>query len=440
MFASNSLQKVAKMKRLFFFPLVVMLAAGCVSTSLNEDQQRTSESIASGTMSSAATLAAQGTSYRLANASAQLIDGLLRVDVSIAASSNPLDVFHITRVSTPLPLATHRGSVLLLPSRNCNAVEYEWTDPGVGYRQSPAGYLADHGYDVWLFSPRTTSLSPGACVVAGSCSIASSWGMNTYISDIDFERSVMEFVRPSEKPFVGGLSLGGMLTYATINAHPYRYAGAIVWEALLSSKDAAFQAGFGPICSHDQTALVSGQTVDDGFGLLAGTAYTLATTAPAALSPLGIFPGFDNQQTFVGLFAIPNPALPIPVRGFIINASDPTSVYERFAFTNDYREGKQINTGNYYESVHLERDFDCSFAGVETSFTNHLGAFIGPILGVEAGLGFGTYMNDNLSLFGSTDRTIIFTPNYGHADHLLSTNYKNDIVLPILNWLNSHTI
>lgn len=374
--------------------------------------------------------------YRFVGSTSKVYGGLLRTEITMAASSNPLDRFRFQR--TAKLFGKPKASLFLLPSRNCNSTEYEWSDDGT-FNDSFVGFLATNGIEVWGFAPRTSTLPAGQCAPAGSvdCSVAKNWGLDVYVQDIDFMRQVFRVLHPGDKPFVGGLSLGTILGYATVNSRPRDYAGLIAWENAILSNDPEFKAGFAGICGADEQALLEGRYVDDQFGSISRAALLLFQTDPDGPTPFPFFPGFSNRQAFVGLFSLPAPGVPIPGRGFVIQAGDPF-VDQTFKYTNFYRATKMLEMGNYSESIALERDFDCSFSGKINRFSQNLKSFIGPILYISEGLGFGRYGDDSVSALGSTDITRIHHEGWGHADSFLEVNHRANMDKTILNWLISH--
>ena len=76
----------------------------------------------------------------------------------------------------------------------------------------------------------------------------------------------------------------------------------------------------------------------------------------------------------------------------------------------------------------------CSLAGVETQFFSNLGNFTGPVLMIGGGRGFGPYMGDQLALFGSTDKAIRLTPDFGHIDHMMTRWHRAYVERPVYVW------
>jgi len=80
------------------------------------------------------------------------------------------------------------------------------------------------------------------------------------------------------------------------------------------------------------------------------------------------------------------------------------------------------------------RDLNCGLAG-ETTFTNNLGSFTGPVIMFAGGHGFGSAMTDTAQLMSSATITMNSRADYGHVDYMFSTNHLQELEHPIFNWL-----
>lgn len=445
------------MKKTFFaLTLSFFSVLACVAN--NEPDPKPTVVASELNIERAASALCNGGFPRVEGATASRYGALLRTEITVSASNRPLDSFKFQR--TARIGRQPKAILLLLPSRNCNAAEYEWSDKGEAtgggaedrlseqssegifggkkdaFQDSFVGFLASNGVEVWGYSPRTTNLPENFCQTH-DCSVAKDWGMDAYLEDIAFIRNVIRVLHPRDKPFIGGLSLGTILGYAAINARPSDFAGLVAWENAILSNDSEFKAGFASVCAADEQALAEGKYVDDNFGSLSRLALRLFQSNPEGASPLPFFPGFNNRQAFVGLFSLPAPGVPIPQRGFVIQAGDPFGS-QQFTYTNFYRASKMLEVGNYYESQRLIRDFDCSFSGSENRFSKNLKNFTGPVLLIKEGLGFGEYTEDSVSALGSTDVARVSNPLHAHADSFLEVNHRQNIDKTILHWLLAH--
>jgi hypothetical protein len=80
------------------------------------------------------------------------------------------------------------------------------------------------------------------------------------------------------------------------------------------------------------------------------------------------------------------------------------------------------------------RDLNCGLAG-ETTFTNNLGSFNGPVIMFAGGHGFGSAMLSTAQLMTSASVAINFKPDYGHVDYMFAENHLHELEHPILSWL-----
>src|SRR6186713_1819481 len=87
-----------------------------------------------------------------------------------------------------------------------------------------------------------------------------------------------------------------------------------------------------------------------------------------------------------------------------------------------------------YTTTRSLRDLNCGLAG-ETTFTNNLGSFTGPVIMFAGGHGFGSAMTDTAQLMSSATITMNSRADYGHVDYMFSTNHLQELEHPIFNWL-----
>jgi hypothetical protein len=91
---------------------------------------------------------------------------------------------------------------------------------------------------------------------------------------------------------------------------------------------------------------------------------------------------------------------------------------------------------NNVESLPFNRDLSCSIAGDRT-YTSNLRNFRAPILAIEAGQGFGRYMQDTIDLTSSMRVRIERDVAFGHLDAYLTSDYKTYTENRILDWLQA---
>ena len=303
---------------------------------------------------------------------------------------------------------------MLLPSLVNNFREYlldENHDP----MQSLAATLALADYTVYGYSPRTSNLPVNGCSSgAVDCSIIKAWDFNAYLSEIDYIREQVARDYDGEKPAIGGLSLGGMLGVAAVNARPSGYAGLLLWDAILYSAD--------PVVVDLNTANCAALTGAIGAGIyyeegLPNIVKQLTRTGEAAA---------------VEFFGTAQPALGTPT--FTQLVAD--STHSRFEFAFFPRVAEFVSAFNNVEALPVLHDAQCSFAGDRT-FTANLSRFTAPVLAIKQHQGFGAYMQDTIDLMGSKNVRIQDDFAFGHLDAYLVSDHAAYVEAPILDWLGT---
>jgi pimeloyl-ACP methyl ester carboxylesterase len=359
--------------------------------------------------------------------------GLTKTVTTVQVGTNPLDRFLVSRVSKQGQGQAHRGTLLLLPPLGSGFQNYEVGDGG-DYGKSFAGFFARRGFDVWGYSQRVQGLTAGQCESgAVDCSVMAGWGLQTILDDVAFIRQQIEAEHPGEKPVVGGLSLGSIASVAAINQDPEAYAGAILLEGTLYTANPdtrAINAGF---CSAFEGLLSAGIFFDGqntpGFKLLSH----LAEVAPNDPTPLpGFPPGFTNHRAWVAAMSAP-PVGPITPRpGYYFLAG--SIAEDRFFYADEALVHANIAGFVDYVANRTIRDVSCSLAG-ERTFTDNLESFDGPVLMIAGGHGFGPEMLDTKELLTNANVTVNFKEDYGHVDHVFSTEHLQEVEHPVLAWL-----
>jgi len=107
---------------------------------------------------------------------------------------------------------------------------------------------------------------------------------------------------------------------------------------------------------------------------------------------------------------------------------------DRLFNASEPRVFEGIERFNAYAPLSLVRDISCSLAGVESQFTSSLGGYRGAVLAIGGGRGFGPFMGDQLAQIGSTDKTFLFQPAFGHIDHFMSERHRDFVERPIFDW------
>jgi pimeloyl-ACP methyl ester carboxylesterase len=365
--------------------------------------------------------------------SSSVADNTTRTVTTVQFGSNPLNRFLMTRVRKDVPDNALRGTILLLPPLGSGFQNYEVGDNG-NYDNSFAGFFAQRNYDVWGYSQRTQGLTAGSCESNTiDCSVMADWGVQTLVNDVAFVRQQIEAAHPGEKPVVGGLSLGSIGTIATINAHPGDYAGAILIEGTLYDEDPVVRNINANFCAVFEDLLTNGVFYDGqglpGFKLIS----FLADVDPTGLTPFpGFPPGFTNHRVFVAAMTAPplSPTTPRPGYQFLAGSV----AEDRFFFVNEPLIHANIAVFVDYVANRTVRDVNCGLAGEQT-FTNNLQSFNGPVIVFAGGTGFGTGMIDTANLMTSAEVTMNFRADYGHVDHVFSTNHLHEVEHTVLKWL-----
>ncbi|HEV3468597.1 MAG TPA: hypothetical protein VG148_04705 [Pyrinomonadaceae bacterium] len=364
---------------------------------------------------------------------AVVADDLVRTVTTVQVGTNPLDRFLITRVSKDVPAGSLQGTLLLLPPLGSGFQNYEVGDGG-DYNRSFAGFFARRNFDVWGYSQRVQGLAAGTCEsLAADCSPMAGWGLQTIVDDVAFVRQQIELARPGEKPVVGGLSLGSIASIATINAHPADYAGAILIDGTLYDGDPAVRAINADFCAAFEDQLANGVFYDGqglpGFKLVSH----LAETDPDGPTPLpGFPPGFTNHRAWVAAMAAPplTPTTPRPGYFFLAGSVEE----DRFFYADEPLVHANIRGFVDYVATRTVRDVSCGLAG-ETTFSDNLHSFTGPVIMFAGGRGFGTGMTDTAALLSSSELTLDYREEYGHVDHVFSTRHLQEVEHPVLSWL-----
>lgn len=108
---------------------------------------------------------------------------------------------------------------------------------------------------------------------------------------------------------------------------------------------------------------------------------------------------------------------------------------DSFFFASEPRIFENIGRSNSYAPVGLARDVSCSLAGLDDRHIENLGSFTGPVLIIGGTRGFGAFMQDQLTLFGSSDTAFLLKADFGHKDHFMTVKHRKFVELPMLRWI-----
>lgn len=370
--------------------------------------------------------------YQVVDVTEERDGALLVTEETVQAGSDPAARFQVHRIRKQA--GPQRGILLLMPGGGSNFSLYT-ADEQDKLQQSFAGFFASRSYEVWGYSPRTTGLAAGACSGAVDCSGMRDWGMQAVVDDALYIRQRIQALHGSEKPVIGGFSLGAMSTVAVINASPDAWAGAILWEGMIYSENPTILAANGEVCASLEAQIAAGGLYDEETYAALRLIYGLATSDPDGPSPLPGFEGLTNQQAFILLMTLPQPAPPAYVPGYTYIAG---SLENGLTFASQERIGLFVRPFNNYEPLALIRDYTCALGG-ERTFTDNLESFTAPVYVLGAGHGFGAWMDDQVEILGSTDVTRSFYPDFGHGDAYTSPDHKQILEGPLFDWLKRVT-
>ena len=372
--------------------------------------------------------------YQTINTQSSVVGGdLSKTVTTIQEGNNALDRFLITEVKKPLPDPAYKGVLLLLPPLGSGFQNFESAQNG-DYSTSFAGFFARRNYVVVGYSQRVQGLTAGSCESGAiDCSPMAEWGLQTVVDDATFIRQQIQANYPDLRIVVGGLSMGSISSLALLNAHPNDYAGAILIEGTLHDTDATVRAINANFCATFEGLLAAGVYYDGQSGPGVKLLNQLAQVAPNVPTVFpGFPPGITNHQAFVLALSAP-PVSPLSPRpGYYQLAGD--FLEDRFFYANESLVHANVAGFVDYTTTRSLRDLNCGLAG-ETTFTNNLGSFTGPVIMFAGGHGFGSAMTDTAQLMSSATITMNSRADYGHVDYMFSTNHLQELEHPIFNWL-----
>lgn len=361
-------------------------------------------------------------------------DDLSRTVTTVQSGDNPLNRFRITEVKkADLPNHAVQGAILLLPPLGSGFQNYEVGENG-DYNNSFVAFFARRNLLVRGYTPRQWSLTAGQCESGAiNCLPMADWGLATINSDVEYIRQQIAADFPGLKIVVAGLSMGSITAMAALNAQPNDYAGAILIDGTIHDSDANVRAINANFCANWEALLAAGVYYDGQSGPAVKALSQLAQVAPNAPTVFpGFPPGLTNHQAFVLALSAP-PLSPLAPRPGYYNLAGSVTE-DRFFYANESLVHANLATFFDYTPIRSLRDLNCGLAG-ETTFTNNLGSFNGPVIMFAAGHGFGPAMFSTAQLMTSANVTINFNQEYGHVDPMFANNHLHDLEHPIHTWL-----
>lgn len=377
----------------------------------------------------------QAQPYQTISTQNSIVGGdLSRTVTTVQSGNNTLDRFLITSVKKgDVPNNALKGVVFLLPPLGSGFQNYEASDNG-DYNNSFAAFFARRNFAIVGYSPRQHSLTAGSCESGMiDCSPMANWGLATINSDVAYIRQQIAAEYPGLKVVIGGLSMGSVASLAALNSSPNDYAGAILIEGTIHDPDPAVRAINANFCANFEGLLAGGVYYDGQSGPAVKALSQLAQAAPNAPT---VFPGFPpgttNHQAFVLALSAPG-VTPLSPRPGYYNLAG-SFAEDRFFFANEPLVHANLATFFDYTPIRSLRDLNCGLAG-ETTFTNNLGSFNGPVIMFAGGHGFGSAMFSTAQLMTAAAVTINFEQEYGHVDYMFSENHLQELEHPIMTWL-----
>src|SRR5829696_2200578 len=346
------------------------------------------------------TAVTQAQPYQIVNTENSVVGGDLNKTVTtIQEGNNPLNRFLISEVVKPLPNQGLKGVIMLMPPLGSGFQNYEVGENG-DYNNSFVAYFARRNFAVIGYSQRVQGLSAGSCESgAVDCSPMAEWGLQTIVDDAVFMRQQIALEYPGLKVVIAGLSMGSIASMATLNAHGNDYAGAILIEGTLHDEDATVRAINANFCSTFDALLAGGVFYDGQSGPFIKFVSQLAQVAPDAPAVFpGFPPGLTNHQAFVLALSAP-PLSPLSPRPGYFNLAGSVAE-DRFFYANESLVHANLAGFVDYTTTRSLRDLNCGLAG-ETTFTNNLGSYTGPVIIFAGGHGFGSAMLDTAQLMTS---------------------------------------
>jgi pimeloyl-ACP methyl ester carboxylesterase len=343
-------------------------------------------------------------------------DELIVSETIVQIGSNQLNRFSMHHVVAKRYQHNPKQIVFLSPGLFADFSTLELQN-GSDYSTSLVANLAYRGIEVWGISRRATYLNDqNLCYSDPNCPVRS-WSFNTDIMDSSYILEQIAQSHPRRKPFVGGHSMGAMQAIAMVNNSPDSFAGLILLDAFLFTRNTELQRLNQLNCEYYR--VFSSQVFAEKF--------------PVGYDQVKI--AYDlGDRAFVGLVTADYPAI-FGVPHFKLNNGD--VLLDRLYFSSDERV-LQLYRGLGFETTGNARDFYCSAAGDRT-FTGQLDRFQGSLFVVRAGHGYGPYMDDTLSLFTSASSVFeLSVPSgaqYGHFDFLTSAGIDDLIAKPMFQWL-----
>jgi hypothetical protein len=375
-------------------------------------------------------------SYEVVGAKTTQVEQLLRTETLIQVGSHPLDRFKMVRLVRDVPAEKLRGAIIFLPPLSTTYEFYEQRDASGAVGTSPAEFFALRHYDVYGYSPRYASIPAGSCETGMlDCSIMAGWDLQSQVDDVAIIRAQIEANNPGTKVAVGGISLGAILSIAVVNSDPDAYVGVFPWDEMIHCEHPEVRSRTIGYCADIEAQLAAGILYDGVTHSLLRWGANSARFSPDGQNMNPIFPSFfTNKQVLMLMTSTVSPGpLSGPVPDMVLINGD--FAEGRFYYADEERFYENARRFIDYFPIALVRDIACGMAGIDTSHVDNLGSYTGSVFMIGAGRGYGYYMQDQLDLFGTSDKTLVIEPDFGHIDHFMVLNHRQYVEQPLYHWL-----
>lgn len=346
-----------------------------------------------------------------------------------------------------------KAMVYLLPSRGMNGMQYlSFNNPSAPmFTDSLAQILAEDGYKVWLFSPRSTPFGRtadrklGNCDTPGKCDVMQDWGMDKYASDVN---ALSEIIRNLEstnntpckdkKLILGGVSLGTTVAVHAVNmalgSNKQLYDGLILSENIgvidmTIPEIKGLNDEYVKQCKRYSCAYDHGQSYDS-----IADACDSSKPIPRYYEELGKYevPGnAASRYNSADFFMIDEcNTLNTNCDKLVSRYSSPemrfanktTSTTFAYSTLNAMQLFMDAEFGmNHYNPVRVMKDYYCTLKDGKTDFVKNVAGFNKPILYVMEKASVGELLESTIEKFtGTTDKTSTLHDNYMHFDGLWS--------------------
>ncbi|MFH1728257.1 MAG: alpha/beta hydrolase [Pseudomonadota bacterium] len=338
----------------------------------------------------------------------QYNDDLVIEEVFIQELDLEIEQFSFTRLYKK-DLKEFKTPIIMRPGSNMNFDSFL-----IG--ENPlAEALANEGHLVYGYNPR-----PGQIEFMEwfSSHHTESWGMAQNVRDMKYLADVA-FCDTEKKPVYLGYSIGAIIGYAVGNAHPNAFSGMILLDGTLYSTNPEFIENFKASCEEAEDALAHSNYLESATCGVFYATKKLADLSDAAFGAL-----YD---------ALTNPMEGMTPGYTYVTADDPEA--KTFKYSSKENLMTLVENINIFQTWAVYRDYRCEISSGERKFTNNLSEFKAPLLAVSAEHGFGDYIKEGLTIWGSDDKTYIKKIGYSHADLMCAVDQDSALNNDVLAWL-----